>query len=122
MPSVYELEIYETKNGRRPIEDFLRDLRKDNLMAEAAKINEYLKMLEKYGCAQINNYHANAVKIVDRKNEIWELRPGGNRVFFFHFTGKKYVLLHAFKKKSQKTPSTEIEQAVKEMKDYRRRN
>ena len=122
MPSVYELILYETESGNRPVEDYLRNLYKENQIEDAAKIKDYMELLEKHGVAQINNYHSQAVKKVDKKNNIWELRPGDNRVFFFHFTGEKYVLLHAFRKKSQKTPPQQIEQAVREMKDYRRRN
>ena len=122
MPSVYEVEIYEKESGRSPIEDYLQSLFKENKIEEATKILSYIELLKKFGTAQINEYHPKAVKIVDKKNDIWELRPGNNRVFFFHFTGKKYVLLHAFRKKSQQTPPLEIEQAVREMKDYRRRN
>lgn len=47
-----------------------------------------------------------------------ELRPGGNRVFFFYFDHGTYVLLHHFQKKSQKTPRREILKAKSEMKDY----
>jgi len=50
-------------------------------------------MLEEHGL-QINKYRANAIKKVDRENDIWELRPGDSRVFFFYFVDKKFVLLH----------------------------
>ena len=33
---------------------------------------------------------------------IWELRPGNNRVFYFCWRGDRFVLLHQFRKKSQK--------------------
>lgn len=78
-------------------------------------------MLEEHGL-QINKYRANAIKKVDRENDIWELRPGDSRVFFFYFVDNKFVLLHGYKKKSQKMPQKQIDQAIREMKDYRRRN
>ncbi|MBQ9062820.1 MAG: type II toxin-antitoxin system RelE/ParE family toxin [Eubacterium sp.] len=52
------------------------------------------------------------------KQEIWELRPGHNRVFFFCFDNNTFVLLHHFRKKTRKTPRREIEQAISEMNDY----
>lgn len=52
------------------------------------------------------------------EDEIWELRPGRNRVFFFYFDHGTYVLLHHLQKKSQKTPRREILKAKSEMKDY----
>ena len=52
------------------------------------------------------------------EDEIWELRPGKNRVFFFYYDNGTYVLLHHYRKKSQKTPSREIKKAKAEMFDY----
>ncbi|WP_373228877.1 type II toxin-antitoxin system RelE/ParE family toxin [Cohnella sp.] len=49
------------------------------------------------------------------KGEIWELRPGNNRIFFFGWKGNQLVLLHHFSKTSQKTPSKEIAIAEKRM-------
>lgn len=49
---------------------------------------------------------------------IWELRPGNNRVFYFFYENNTFVLLHQFRKKSQKTPKREIEKAKAERADY----
>ncbi|MGO5167164.1 type II toxin-antitoxin system RelE/ParE family toxin [Bacillota bacterium LCP21S3_G6] len=55
--------------------------------------------------------------------DIWELRPGNNRVlFFFKGKGCGYVLLHHFRKKTQKTPIREIIKAKAERDDYLQRN
>ena len=51
-------------------------------------------------------------------DDIWELRPGFNRVFFFYHENDTYVLLHHFRKKTQKTPRREIDKAIKEREDY----
>lgn len=40
------------------------------------------------------------------------------RALFFHSINGEYVITHAFKKKSQKTPLQEINKALKRMKDY----
>ncbi len=56
------------------------------------------------------------------QGDIWELRPGSNRVMYFYFKNDTYVLLHMFKKKTQKTPKSEIEKAIKECNDYKERN
>jgi phage-related protein len=46
------------------------------------------------------------------------LRSFANRIFFFYWKGNKFVLLHHFIKKTQKTPQREIEQARLKMKDF----
>lgn len=56
------------------------------------------------------------------EDDIWELRPGDNRVFYFFYDKEgKFVLLHHFKKKTQKTPKREIERAKAKRDDYRAR-
>ena len=51
-------------------------------------------------------------------NDIWKLRPGNNRVLYFYFKNDTFVLLHQFRKKTQKTPKREIERAKAERDDY----
>jgi phage-related protein len=55
---------------------------------------------------------------------LWELRVTGSlqhRVFYFAASGRTLVLLHAFAKKTPKTPSTELETAKRRMTEYLRR-
>ena len=53
--------------------------------------------------------------------DIWELRPIPNRIFFGIMKGKRIVLLHHFRKKSQQTPRHEIEQARREFINWLKR-
>lgn len=119
--SVYELDVYETMSGKKPFCDFLHTLYKEGKVTEVAQIKTYLDRLSQHGMG-INNYYPKTIrKVSDKDKGIWELRPGGNRVFFFHFTKNKIVLLHGYQKHSQKAPPSEIRQAENEMKDYLRR-
>ena len=100
--------------------DYLKKLNKENSLTETAQIKVYMSRLKGYGM-EINRYYPESIRKVSKEG-IWELRPGGSRVFFFHYDGKKIILLHAYKKQGQKAPPSEIEKAVNEMKDYKRRN
>ena len=40
------------------------------------------------------------------------------RIFYFAYTGRRFVLLHGFQKKTQKTPKKEIEIAEKRRKEF----
>ena len=40
--------------------------------------------------------------------KVWELRPRANRFFYFTYVGRRFVVLHAYRKQSQKTPSQEL--------------
>lgn len=53
---------------------------------------------------------------------IWERRPGVNRIFYFYFRHNKIVLLHQFRKKTNKTPQSEIAQAKRKRDDFLKRN
>ncbi len=74
--------------------------------------NENIELLQKNG----THLSENITKYLE--DGIWELRPGNNRVFYFFFQNNTYVLLHQFRKKSQKTPKREIAKAKRERDDY----
>ncbi|MBR6206968.1 MAG: type II toxin-antitoxin system RelE/ParE family toxin [Oscillospiraceae bacterium] len=116
---MYEVELYKTERDNCPLLEYLMELRKKHQSRELAKIEEAKRRLEKYGM-DVNNHYPHMIR--NLQEGVWELRPGNNRVFFFHFTGNKFVLLHAYKKESPKTPENELKKAINEMKDYKRRN
>lgn len=117
---MYEIEFYETEDGKCPIWDFLEALRLKAPTNKDARIQHkqaslYIELL------QLNGTHMNAEITKHLDDGIWELRPGNNRVFYFFYQNDTYVLLHQFRKKSQKTPKREIEKAKAERNDYLRR-
>ena len=117
---MYEIEFYETEDGKCPIWDFLEALRLKAPTNKDARIQHkraslYIDLLQQ------NGTHMNAEITKHLDDGIWELRPGNNRVFYFFYQNDTYVLLHQFRKKSQKTPKREIEKAKAERNDYLRR-
>ena len=80
------------------------------------KINDYIQALSVYGTEQLTE---NYVKHLD--GDIWELRPLRDRILFAGVVNGRYVLLHQFVKKTQKTPPREIEQAKRELADFKER-
>ena len=117
---MYEIEFYETEDGKCPIWDFLEALRLKAPTNKDARIQHkqaslYIELLQQ------NGTHMNAQITKHLDDGIWELRPGNNRVFYFFYQNDTYVLLHQFRKKSQKTPKREIEKAKTERNDYLRR-
>jgi phage-related protein len=45
----------------------------------------------------------------------WELRPGGIRLFYFAYVDNQFVILHGYRKQSQKAPDLEIKIALRRM-------
>lgn len=56
------------------------------------------------------------------QGKLWELRvrAGGAayRLFYFFHTGRRIIFLHAFVKKTQKTPRKEIDTAIRRLNDF----
>lgn len=114
---MFTVEFYETSDGESELWNFLKDLNTKALTSKDARIQLkqiefYIQLLEDHG-ATLNE---NIMKNIDE--DIWELRPGNNRIFFFYHRDNTYVLLHQFRKRSQKTPSCEIRKAKAERDDW----
>ena len=113
---MYNIEFYEDANGHSELWDFLEELRlKAATNIQLKQISLYIQLLEDNG----TRLNENITKHLD--DDIWELRPGNNRVLYFYFKDDTFVLLHQFRKKTQKTPKREIERAKAERDDYLRR-
>lgn len=118
---MFNIVFYKDKSGNSPIKNFLDDLNKrssknKNARINKEKIDEYFRMLSLYGTRAGKRY----VKHID--GDLWELRPLSNRIFFFYWKDNKFVMVHHFVKKTKKTPEREIEQAKRNMRDYKERN
>ena len=114
---MYNVEFYETQDGKSQIWEFLEDLRIKAATSKDARIQHkqaslYIELLQQ------NGTHLNENITKHLGDGIWELRPGNNRVFYFFFQDNTFVLLHQFRKKTQKTPKREIEKAKRERDDY----
>ena len=114
---MYTVEFYETQDGECQVWDFLEGLRIKAASNKDARIQHkqaslYIELLQQ------NGTHLNENITKHLEDGIWELRPGNNRVFYFFFQDDVFVLLHQFRKKSQKTPKREIEKAKRERDDY----
>jgi phage-related protein len=103
-----------TPEGRWPVKEFI-----DSLSGEGqAKYIFITRLLQEYGIHAKEPY----VKQITGHKKLYELRikdkSGISRILYFAHTGKKFVLLHGFIKKTDKTPAKEIGIAEQRMKDY----
>jgi phage-related protein len=118
---MYKIEFYEDKNGKSDVADFIRNLNEKAATSKESRINfnkivAYLDMLEEMG----TRIGEPVTKHLD--GEIWELRPLRNRLLYAYYKDNRFVILHHFLKKTQKTPKREIEQAKRNLQDYLERN
>lgn len=115
----HEIIIYTDARGRAPLRDYLKELKSqkgDDARIRVTKIQDYISLLQEKGTALPKTI---CKHFSDKKHSwLWELRPGGDRVLFFAWDGGAFVLLHAFKKESRKTPDAELRKAEREYKDW----
>ena len=115
--SMFTVKFYETTTGESDVWDFLEELRLKSPSNKDARVQYnqllfYIDLLSKNGTFLPNNI----TKHIDE--DIWELRPGNNRVLYFYSDNDAFVLLHHFRKKTMKTPLREIQRAKAERDDY----
>lgn len=106
MGSEYRVKYYvDSRTGRSPVYEYIVNLG----VKERAKIEKYIEFLRKHDGVLDEPYTKHI------KGKIRELRVDfasqRHRIFYFTFVGQTIILLHAFLKKTQKTPSNEIKRA-----------
>ncbi len=117
VPYMFKIKYYRTEQGYCDIEEFLLNLERKvctnkNARIQYKQVVQYIQFLSDHGTRLGENICKHLT------DDIWELRPGNNRVLFFYFKNDTFVLLHHFRKKTQKTPKREIEKAIKEKNDW----
>lgn len=108
----YKVKFYkDRKTGYSPVLEYIEGLADK----EAAKVLKYIEFL------RINKGYLDEPYSKHIKGKIRELRVdfGRNRhrTFYFIFVKKTIVLLHAFSKKTTKTPISEIKKAEENYKN-----
>ena len=118
---MFRIEFYEKENGESEVWNFLESLRTSSNFNKASRI-QYRQMMLYIQLLQDNGINLPSAIAKHLDENIWELRPGNNRVLYFFFQENTFVLLHHFRKKTNKTPRREIEKAKRERDDYLRRS
>jgi len=114
---MYTVKFYRNKNGESEIVDYLDKLKQRGLTSKTDRINRD-KILAYIGALEQHGTRIGEPVVKHIEGDIWELRPINNRIFFFYWKDNKFVLLHHFAKKTNKTPLHEIEKARSKMNDF----
>lgn len=115
---MHKIIFYVDRKGKSSLLDYIAELEQSKSKDARIKLNkirEYVKALATNGTHLPETYS----KHLD--GEIWELRPINDRILFAAWVDGSFVLLHSFVKKTQKTPKREIEQAERELADFKER-
>ena len=108
-----KIEFYEDEGGKSPVEEFLEGLQPK----QRAKALRTIDLLEEFG-RHLTLPHSSPVKGAKYKG-MYELRAkiGSDisRIFYYSWVKDKFVLLHGFSKKTNKTPKKELDCALRRM-------
>ncbi len=116
---MFDVDKYIDDNGECAFDKYRQQLIDSGQLSEVKRINHYVRLLEEHGykLPSISEEYAKYLE-----DDIYELRPSKNRVLYFYCASNgKYVLLHCFRKKTNKTPPKQIALAKKEASDYERK-
>ncbi len=105
----WKVKFFKTPRGNAPVDEFAKVQDK----ATYAKIISAIDYLE-YGGPFLKPPYIKKIK-----DKLYELRVSGKveiRIFYTQYKNE-YYLLHAFKKKTQKTPAKEIKIALDRIKE-----
>lgn len=112
---MWEVTYYKTSSGRVPVLDYIESQETERI----AKIRNAFRLLREFG---IGESQLDTRKIRGKKDKkLYELKISSSRIIYFITSEKKFVLVHGFTKKSNKTPKKELSTARKRMRDYFRR-
>lgn len=106
---IWNVKFFQTARGDIPVREFIKEQDK----ATYAKILSYISLLQTHGPYLKPPY------IKKLQAGLYELRISGKvaiRIFYTIYNNE-YYLLHAFKKKTQKTPSKEVKIALDRIKE-----
>ena len=110
----WQIVYYRDSKGNEPVQDFIRA----QSPVARSRIMHVIDLLQTYALTLKPLY----IKKIT-KSGLWELRIHHSsdyyRIFYFAFTGRKFVLLHAFLKKTARTPRMEINTALKRMEEFK---
>ncbi len=97
LPS-WRIVFYKDSRGRSPIAEYLNALP----VGERTAAEEAFRLLREFG-TMLGMPHAKHIG-----GKLWELRPGANRFFYFAYVGRRFVILHAYRKQGRRTPPQEL--------------
>ena len=113
---MYQISFFRNKNNINEVEEYLKFLRNKTdkeSKIKYSKISAYIEYLAKEGLKIGMPY----VKHIS--NDLWELRPLKDRIFFGAVEDNSFIILSRFVKSSKKTPKKEITYANKLLKKYK---
>ena len=108
----YRVVYYKNAKGKEPVREYILGLQEK----ERVKIFAYIELL-KDRKGYLNEPYAKHITGKIRELRV-DFSRSRHRIFYFTAVGKRIILLHAFLKKTSKTPNEEIGKALRNYSDF----
>ena len=112
----WSVEFYSDRDNSSPVWDWYETL-DDKTKA---------KLIWTFQLLETNGIEVGMPYIKPLEDKLYEVRAEVNRnairVIYFLYTDRRFILLHGFHKKTQKTPKKELEKAKKYLQDFLEQN
>ena len=112
----FEVEFYETANGRVPVREFLDELKASDPGDYAAVLRGLVKLR--------NRQHHREPLSKALGDGLFELRHVGKlntRVLWFFVKGRRIIAAHGIRNKGQAIPARDLDTARERMRDWQER-
>ena len=112
----FEVEFYETANGRVPVREFLDELKTSDPGDYAAVLRGLVKLRNR-------QYHREPLSKA-LGDGLFELRHVGKlntRVLCFFVKGRRIIAAHGIRNKGQAIPARDLDTASERMRDWQER-
>lgn len=110
----YKVYYYQnSRTGRVPVLEYFGVLS----VKDRGKISAYIVLLRDCG-GRLDEPYSRYIRSGVRELRV-EFARNRHRIFYITVEGKKIILLHAFLKKTPKTPEQEIGRALNNFEDYK---
>ncbi len=105
----WKVEFYKFPNGNSPVLEWFKS-QEPKVTAKFARIFD---LLQEQGTAVGKPY------VAPLADKLYEIRVEQDtniyRILYFAYTGKRFIMVHGFQKKTQKTPKKELDLAQERM-------
>ena len=106
-----KVRFYKSASGRVPARDFMLDLHE----------SDRTKVLTTLAHVELSGLNNSSVIFRNIDGKLWEIKirgyDGSYRLFYVTLKGPTIVILHGYKKQSQKAPIKELDIAKQRMKE-----
>lgn len=100
--SNHTVVFYATESGKQPVRSYLDRVGRSGEARELARLQRTIDLLVEFG-SQLSHLGSTARKLIGMDG-LCELRCGRHRIAYYEDSAGKFVLLHAWKKQTMRTP------------------